>query len=1384
MANTIRIKRSSTASAVPSAGDLVEGELAINTADKKLYSKDATTVFELANNATAVGNFGEIDQNETITGLWNFIDVGTGKLTAYDIAIGDTTTPDYGIARIGDSIIGRTSHTATDGAPTYNLDGAFIFQNPSGPVTGDIEFGFLDSAGLLRFGLPKSAVGNATYNPRSMIIAGPAIADSDVVTLSYWQGQGIFDNLTMDTATNGADLGVQNDLEVEGDIFVDSILESTTAAGVTIDGVLIKDGLVDGVDVTTLSIQETPYTFSSSTGISDPGAGTFKFNNTAYTTASVMSINDADADGNDAAFFLSAVAIDDLITLRSATDPANDWIRMKVTAVTDNTGWWRIDFDEITYGSFFSNTDLVTFTLEKASDLGDSVTMDSYIQNSIQRATTDAQSISSYSNFTLPNSTTMQIGSDAQAADIKLNATATIASGIRTETITGTDTDIITREATTNQLTLGNTFMTLLLRGGGTPAVKTEGTFDFLNGGSSDGARYNSGSTAHLIGAQGTVTSVEYYSFSGHFWLRDGLTLKISDSLDTDFAEFSHDGADFNIAVTNTTNVEFSGATNAYLFDDASFHVRDGSNNTKFFVDQTNSRVDVRDGYSLRVMDAADTDYAAFSHDGTDFNLAFTNTDGFNINSARHIQLSDTTAFRWSSTNEYFVTSMSNSSSITTTWYKLADISLPSGTFRSEGFFIKVIDHGNNYGASPENQSTYEFRGNYERSAAVEGDVDASTLVGTSTGYIRLVRTALGEAELQFKPETVNRSYTVEVLRDSSAGNTTDYVTWYDINDKTAASTTGTIVTPSTTSTGDGRHHVLDTAVHGEFRVYDDAKTDHATFSHDGTDFNFDFTNTGKVNFNTDTVYFNAGLAARSGQWSMAYDSTNADYIYLSHSGSHGRIITAGTGGGNIQLTPAGGYVQLMDGSGLRINDAANTDYAEFSHDGTDYWTKYATTNLHRFELAGTTQGVVFQDTSVKLWIDSESNKVDIRDGWALWIRDAGDTDYVAFSHDGVNLNITGTNTTFVDIEGCGLRVNAGNSFRISDATSADYANFSHDGTNFKTEFVNTARWDIGGTGLTTGVRIYTQGAGPMLAVGDAAGADGDILLRLNSDRGWDFIQSGTGAATSLLFQPTVNDKAFIIADTTGGQLFKFVSSTAQPTFTIYDGGHTDSALFKHDGTDFITEFTNTTDWNITGVTTIQSDATLKIKETASAPADTAAYGQLWVKNDTPNNLYFTDDLGNDIQITRGGKLATSRFYHKTADETVNNSAVLQNDDHLVSAALDADSYYAIEWFFAVTCTNTTPGFKFQFAFSQTPQARRFVVQQAEGGNTDAGDATTTGTMFFPVSSNSSYAMGSGVFRTNATTGGTCTLQWAQQIATAANTQLLAGSWMRLTKLG
>lgn len=181
-----------------------------------------------------------------VEGVATIEGVGDGGLTSYDLKVGDTDTPDYGMIQIGNAVIGRTSYKAG----SVDADGTMVFRNLGGPITGQIEFLFSESTGTsTRFAIPSSGVGNATYNARSMLIAGPAPIDTDMVTVGYWQtNNNIFDNLVCDTSGIGADLGVQNDLEVEGDIFVDSIKESTTAAGITlanntvISGTLTVDG--------------------------------------------------------------------------------------------------------------------------------------------------------------------------------------------------------------------------------------------------------------------------------------------------------------------------------------------------------------------------------------------------------------------------------------------------------------------------------------------------------------------------------------------------------------------------------------------------------------------------------------------------------------------------------------------------------------------------------------------------------------------------------------------------------------------------------------------------------------------------------------------------------------------------------------------------------------------------------------------------------------------------------------------------------------------------------------------------------------------------------------------------------------------------------------
>ena len=55
-------------------------------------------------------------------------------------------------------------------------------------------------------------------------------------------------------------------------------------------------------------------------------------------------------------------------------------------------------------------------------------------------------------------------------------------------------------------------------------------------------------------------------------------------------------------------------------------------------------------------------------------------------------------------------------------------------------------------------------------------------------------------------------------------------------------------------------------------------------------------------------------------------------------------------------------------------------------------------------------------------------------------------------------------------------------------------------------------------------------------------------------------------------------------------------------------------------------------------VTDLTIEGTLTLKEQASADADTASYGQIWVKSDAPNSLYFTGDTGVDQALASTGK--------------------------------------------------------------------------------------------------------------------------------------------------
>ena len=142
----------------------------------------------------------------------------------------------------------------------------------------------------------------------------------------------------------------------------------------------------------------------------------------------------------------------------------------------------------------------------------------------------------------------------------------------------------------------------------------------------------------------------------------------------------------------------------------------------------------------------------------------------------------------------------------------------------------------------------------------------------------------------------------------------------------------------------------------------------------------------------------------------------------------------------------------------------------------------------------------------------------------------------------------------------------------------------------------------------------------------------------------------------------------------------------------------------------------------------------------------------------------------------------------KDADETVNNSNTLQDDDELAGFALVADKRYRFEIFLQMTAANAIPNAAVNLNFSQTPQLGAKLMDITAGTSnwvSSSGDSTSLeGGQFVTVATGSvNIVRLSGYFQANATTGGTLALEWAQSTAHASDTKVLAGAYMVVEQL-
>lgn len=195
---------------------------------------------------------------------------------------------------------------------------------------------------------------------------------------------------------------------------------------------------------------------------------------------------------------------------------------------------------------------------------------------------------------------------------------------------------------------------------------------------------------------------------------------------------------------------------------------------------------------------------------------------------------------------------------------------------------------------------------------------------------------------------------------------------------------------------------------------------------------------------------------------------------------------------------------------------------------------------------------------------------------------------------------------------------------------------------------------------------------------------------------------------------------------------------------------------------------------DITGVDELQfNDAT----------ADASASGR--IRRNGADLTFHDGTAARTVML--GTSISRVEFIRKTADETVNGSDTLQNDDHLV-AALAANEVVAFEMFLIFDAA-TAADFKMAF----TVPASATINWGPAGGvrvdeslvvdrqNVVVGSATTMAWGGYGAGTKAA-AMFTGIV-VNSTNAGNLQFQWAQNTSNASDAKVYTNSWLRVTRV-
>jgi hypothetical protein len=195
----ISLYYSTTASTAPTAGNLVAGELAINTNDGILYYKDSSGVVQsIASKAGNSGSFTNLAYTGTLTGGTGIVNIGSGQFykdTGGNIGIGSSSpTAIFGLtAQIGNgsfqstlSLIGSGAGQIGDVYLAGIVDSALLFARASTPLvfgTNNLEQVRITSAGNVGIGTSSPSTKLSVLTSTSN--AGINVTDNTVNTIIY-----------------------------------------------------------------------------------------------------------------------------------------------------------------------------------------------------------------------------------------------------------------------------------------------------------------------------------------------------------------------------------------------------------------------------------------------------------------------------------------------------------------------------------------------------------------------------------------------------------------------------------------------------------------------------------------------------------------------------------------------------------------------------------------------------------------------------------------------------------------------------------------------------------------------------------------------------------------------------------------------------------------------------------------------------------------------------------------------------------------------------------------------------------------------------------------------------------------------------------------------